>query len=92
MNGFYLFLPLVDIGGDHATAASWWAFAGGTLFEVGSYLMFVEALNTGHDELFGPALWGLVSHPVHSDERLVPDKSSSVHDSKDLDTNKFRWM
>lgn len=38
----------------------WIAFVGGTAFEVGSYLMVVEALNTGHEQLFGPALWGLL--------------------------------
>ncbi|THH13899.1 hypothetical protein EUX98_g9670 [Antrodiella citrinella] len=86
VNGFVLFLPLVDIGGDHASAASWWAFVGGTLFEIGSYLMLVESLNTGHDQLFGPALWGIVSraslNPSSSDETLTPEKG----------TPKFRWI
>ena len=37
VNGFYLFLPLVSDAKDHQDAASWWAFVGGTLFEVRLY-------------------------------------------------------
>ncbi|GBE84485.1 hypothetical protein SCP_0604640 [Sparassis crispa] len=61
INAFLLYLPLLDVGPAHPDAAAWCAFAGGTFFEVGSYLMVVEALNTGHEQMFGPALWGLVS-------------------------------
>lgn len=85
MNGFILFLPLVNIGGDHTDAASWWAFAGGTLFELGSYLMLVESLNTGHDQLFAPALWGLLSRTSVSSE----DEKESLSDKH---ATKFRWM
>ncbi len=93
MNGFYLFLPLLNIGEEHLTAASWWAFVGGTLFEIGSYLMLVEALNTGHDELFGPALWGLVTHPSHGDEKLLNGKEcNSTTDADNINKSKFRWM
>jgi len=60
INGFFLYLPLLNEGSDNTTAAAWCAFAGGTLFELGAYLMYVESLNTGHEQLFGPALWGLV--------------------------------
>ncbi|QRV73305.1 hypothetical protein RhiJN_01319 [Ceratobasidium sp. AG-Ba] len=58
INGFLLFLPLVSPSKypEHSTTASAFAFIGGTIFEVGSYLMLVEALNAGHDELFGDAL------------------------------------
>lgn len=86
MNGFLLFLPLLDIGGDHVDAASWWAFVGGTLFELGSYLMLVESLNTGHGQLFGPALWGLVSRSsTHVEEG--PDESQP-----EQKRTKYRWM
>jgi len=92
VNGFYLFLPLVNIGGDHTTAAAWWAFAGGTWFELGSYLMLVEALNTGHDQLFGPALWGLVSRHPEPDERLLSEKEEGNGGSKGTGNPKFRWI
>lgn len=93
MNGFILFLPLVNIGGDHLTAASWWAFVGGTLFEIGSYLMLVEALNTGHDELFGPALWDLVAHSSRSEESTLNGKESTSTAGPDTTVKtKFRWM
>jgi hypothetical protein len=57
INGFLLFLPLLSPAyPSHWTTASAFAFIGGTIFELGSYLMFVEALNAGHDQLFGEAL------------------------------------
>jgi hypothetical protein len=66
VNGFYLYLPLLDTSlPAWYDAPAWWAFAGGTLFEIGAYLSYVESLNTGHDELFGPAVWNLMAHPVH---------------------------
>ena len=40
--------------------AAAWAFVGGSFFNVGGYLMFVESLNTGHGDLFGPSLESLV--------------------------------
>ncbi|OJT06014.1 hypothetical protein TRAPUB_3201 [Trametes pubescens] len=100
INGFFLFLPLLDIGSANFPASAWSAFAGGTLFEIGSYLMFVEALNTGHDELFGPAVRELVGHA----RRTVPEEASP--DSSSVDAEKgltgggdsgrrrvrFRWI
>jgi len=57
INGFLLFLPLLSPKyPSHSTTASAFAFIGGTIFELGSYLMLVEALNAGHDQLFGEAL------------------------------------
>jgi len=88
VNGFYLFLPLVDIGGEHLTAAAWWAFAGGTLFELGSYLMLVEALNTGHDELFGPALWGLLYGHRDVDEKSLTEGEAG----KPKGRVRYRWI
>lgn len=89
VNGFYLFLPLVNIGGDHLTAAAWWAFVGGTLFEIGSYLMVVEALNCNHEELFGPALWELVRGPRSrgSNERLSTDDANKTNRK-----GRYRWI
>ncbi|KAG8718994.1 hypothetical protein FRC09_011761 [Ceratobasidium sp. 395] len=78
INGFLLLLPILSPSKypEHLAAASAWAFIGGTVFEVGSYLMFVEALNTGHDELFGEALKDEV------------DKLESRPQRKDV---RFRW-
>ncbi|KAF8602588.1 hypothetical protein BDV93DRAFT_523957 [Ceratobasidium sp. AG-I] len=58
INGFLLLLPILspEKYPEHETAAAAFAFIGGTVFELGGYLMFVESLNTGHDELFGEAL------------------------------------
>ncbi|KAI0354071.1 hypothetical protein OH77DRAFT_1426489 [Trametes cingulata] len=100
INGFYLFLPLLGIGSDDFPATAWSAFVGGTLFEIGSYLMYVEALNTGHEQLFGPALRELLGHA----SQTVPDGGSPDSDSANAEKGltgsgdsgrrrfKFRWI
>ncbi|THH16050.1 hypothetical protein EUX98_g9364 [Antrodiella citrinella] len=90
VNGFVLFLPLVNVGEVHTDAASWWAFVGGTLFELGSYLMLVESLNASHEQLFGPALWGHThtasdSSNASSDEETVSEKGKNP-------SPRFRWI
>ncbi|KAI0666442.1 hypothetical protein C8Q78DRAFT_984295 [Trametes maxima] len=107
VNGFFLFLPLVHIGSNDFPASAWTAFVGGTLFEVGSYLMYVEALNAGHEELFGPALrelLGRASRTVSTDtppgfdsanaEKSLrgPGGSDRHGDSRGLRRLKFRWI
>jgi hypothetical protein len=105
VNGFYLYLPLVDLAAQHEVAAAWWAFAGGTLFELGSYLMVVEALNTGHETLFGPALWGSIEHDMAMGRRVErrargkgglgakdADREALNASGENRDARKFRWM
>ncbi|KAI0328762.1 hypothetical protein GY45DRAFT_1325907 [Cubamyces sp. BRFM 1775] len=78
VNGFVLFLPLLNIGSDDFPASAWSAFVGGTLFELGSYLMYVEALNSGHEQLFGPAVRELLAHANGSaSESPSPDPDSA---------------
>ncbi|KAI0777417.1 hypothetical protein BD413DRAFT_516462 [Trametes elegans] len=99
INGFFLFLPLVHVGSDDFPASAWSAFVGGTLFEFGSYLMYVEALNAGHEELFGPAVRELLGQAGSS----VPDDASPDADSGNAEKSKdshgggerrvrFRWI
>ena len=45
INGFFVFLPSFGYFGANASVIGWTAFVGGTIFEVGSYFMVVEALN-----------------------------------------------
>lgn len=55
--------------------------------------MLVESLNTGHDELFGPALWGLVSHKQTEVQSLDgKDSRSNGDDGGGRSMVKFRWM
>lgn len=54
-------MPLVAVMSEtNKAAVGWSAFAGGTLFEIGGYLMVLEALNRKHDVPF-PLLWFPVS-------------------------------
>ncbi|KAI0828527.1 hypothetical protein BC628DRAFT_1363072 [Trametes gibbosa] len=100
INGFFLFLPLVGIGSANFTASAWSAFVGGTLFEVGSYLMYVEALNTGHGELFGPALRELLGHasgtvsqdPSRDSASANAEKSRTGSGGNGPRRIKFRWV
>ncbi|OSC98858.1 hypothetical protein PYCCODRAFT_1396225 [Trametes coccinea BRFM310] len=102
VNGFVLFLPLVNAGTDDFPAAAWSAFVGGTLFEIGSYLMYVEALNTGHEQLFGPALRELLGHANGTVSESASPDSDSANAEKGLRSDggpvggrqrfKFRWI
>lgn len=93
INGFLLYLPLApSLSPQHANAAMWIAFAGGTTFEVASYLMVVEALNAGHEQLFGPALWGLLG--VRDDEPKKPQENKGLGRKFGLRRRQvdFRWL
>ncbi|CDO76411.1 hypothetical protein BN946_scf184937.g25 [Trametes cinnabarina] len=102
VNGFILFLPLVNAGSDNFPASAWSAFVGGTLFEIGSYLMYVEALNTGHEQLFGPALRELLEHGNGTVAEDVSPSSDDSHVEKGSRGDsghagggqrfKFRWI
>ena len=84
----------------YETAAVWLAFVGGTCFEVGAYLMYVESLpaNTGHAELYDEF------HEHLYDVREELEKSEGCHKPGNLveinrptrkrriDTPRFRWM
>jgi len=80
--GFLLYLPLSIGVKDHEGQATMWGFLGGTLFTLGSYLMVVEALNTGHEHLFGPAV-----------EELFTDETRHEINAKGSDCAGpvFRW-
>jgi hypothetical protein len=53
VNAHLLFLPLASPSPpEHQAATAWSAFVGGTLFELGAYLAYVEALNSGHEEIW----------------------------------------
>lgn len=74
---------------DNKAAWAWSAFSGGTLFEIGSYLMYVEALNAGHDDLFAFAVWELLARGSTTDFATdSAEKGLSSEKSK----VKFRWM
>ena len=45
LNGFFSFLPSLNVTSQNNVVLGWTAFAGGTIFEIGSYLMVLEALN-----------------------------------------------
>ena len=45
MNGFFVLLPSLNVMGVNNTVLGWTALVGGTIFELGSYLLVLEALN-----------------------------------------------
>jgi hypothetical protein len=55
VNGFFVFLPELTTSVElNSTAGGWTAFVGGTLFEIGAYLMCLEALNRKTEVLTPP--------------------------------------
>ena len=88
-----MYLPISPtVVPQNTTAAAAIAFVGGTLFELGSYLMYVESLNTGHEELFGEELLGFVEGKSPKDTRIEDVESASESDPKHAQKRKFRWM
>jgi len=87
INGFFLFLPFPGEASDNTIAAAWSAIAGGILFELGSYLMYVEALNAGHEQLFGPTVWGLAGQ--RGVEEMICEVETGQVEGKGV---KFRWI
>jgi hypothetical protein len=49
INGLFVFLPTLNVGELNLTICGWTAFVGGTLFEIGAYMMVLEALNRKHE-------------------------------------------
>ncbi|KAJ3548914.1 hypothetical protein NM688_g5234 [Phlebia brevispora] len=92
-NGFILYLPLSPTPiEDQQNAAAAMAFIGGTCFEIGGYLAYVESLNTEHEELFGQQLRGLFEG---SESRRVRNEKSQRSDydaGEDTKPRKFRWI
>ena len=70
------------------------AFVGGTLFEIGSYLMYVESLNTGHEQLFGEELLGLLRGAKPADGTATTSLEDKEKLAPQIDgrSRKFRWM
>ena len=49
VNGFFVFMPSLNVDQTNNVVGGWTAFVGGSIFEVGSYLMILEALNRKHE-------------------------------------------
>jgi hypothetical protein len=60
INAFFVWLPLVqpttEFPGEIAVAGGWSAFLGATIFELGSVLLMIEAVNANRTGCFGWAL------------------------------------
>jgi hypothetical protein len=60
INAFFVWLPLQDpsteFPGEIATAGGITAFLGATIFEIGSVLLMIEAVNENRSDCFGWAL------------------------------------
>ena len=56
--------------------------------------MYVESLNTGHEQLFGEELLGLLrgAKPVDGTETANPEDKEKLTPQIDGRTRKFRWM
>ncbi|EIW73039.1 hypothetical protein TREMEDRAFT_22078, partial [Tremella mesenterica DSM 1558] len=76
VNGFLVWFPILRpnlVTTAFTNTAAAFAFIGGSVFEIGSYLMVVEALDRGRETDFGTAL----GHLLHSRRRLTSHRASS---------------
>ena len=82
VNAFFVWLPLVapytEFPGEIAVAGGWTAFAGATVFEVGSVLLMFEAVNANKSGCFG---WALEKVLTGDDEQVTikPKKEGCAH-------------
>ncbi|KGO76712.1 hypothetical protein PITC_090660 [Penicillium italicum] len=89
VNGFFVWLPLVDkkteFQGEISVAGGWTGFVGATIFEAGGVLLLLEAFNTNHTGCFGWALETVLEKtiedgiPQHAMEELRPKASNCEH-------------
>lgn len=87
INAFLVWLPLLRPRLDTDTVsrtASATAFIGGTIFELGSYLMVIEALDRGREINFGTAIGQLLSHRRHTPHYATMDSSTLMKPSNEL--------
>ncbi|KAF2148156.1 hypothetical protein K461DRAFT_330100 [Myriangium duriaei CBS 260.36] len=89
INSFFVFLPLLrpstEFPGEIADAGGWSAWVGATVFEVGSVLLLLEAVNENRTKCFGWAIEQVyekqTTHHLskHSAVRIRPDKTHCEH-------------
>ncbi|KAK1829086.1 integral membrane protein [Podospora conica] len=79
INAFFVWLPLAapstEFPGETDIAGGWTAFIGATIFEFGSVLLMIEAVNENQTDCFG---WAL-SSALESSPHLHPTKESCRH-------------
>lgn len=92
--GFLVWLPLVYAEMQRpavSKTAAALAFLGGTLFEVGSYLMVVEALDRGRETNFGTSLYRLLKNAESTVATDGREPSSSEDTDWPADKPGFVW-
>ena len=68
------------------------AFVGGSLFEVGAYLGYVEALNAGHEEMCGVLRRAVREYKRGEGEKGSESLESLVREAEVKGPKTFRWM
>ncbi|KAK0638879.1 hypothetical protein B0T16DRAFT_422036 [Cercophora newfieldiana] len=80
LNGFFVWYPLAapwsEFPGESDVAGGWTAFVGATIFEFGSVLLMLEAVNEKQTECFG---WALESAVESHTPRLVSPPEACTH-------------
>jgi hypothetical protein len=97
INAFFVFLPLVapatEFAREGLVGGGVTAFVGATVFEVGSYLLLLEAFNANHEGCFGWAIEQVLegddrpdtdrgTKPVYQIRPAIPDECSHHHANK----------
>ncbi|KAF2236838.1 integral membrane protein [Viridothelium virens] len=80
INAFFSFLPLAqpstEFPGEIQIGGGITAFIGATIFEIGSVLLLIEAVNAGREGCFG---WAVENACKSTTLSIRPDKSRCIH-------------
>jgi hypothetical protein len=83
INGFFAFLPLVrpssEFKDEEVYGGGITAFIGATIFEIGSILLMVEAVNENRTGCFGWAVEKAISGEHGEVSKLKPDEAGCTH-------------
>jgi hypothetical protein len=80
--------------GKNNEVGGWTAFVGGSLFEVGSFFMVLEALNRKHVVCFGDAVQGILSQCTHHFHNRSRDANHNGEPTSEVDAEKReqQWL
>ncbi|KAK4444842.1 hypothetical protein QBC34DRAFT_414437 [Podospora aff. communis PSN243] len=91
INGFFVWYPLAapwsEFPGEESVGGGWTAFVGATIFEFGSVLLMLEALNENQTDCFGWALTSALTTLESHTPLLRPTPTCTHHHA-----NKHTWI
>ncbi|KAI9755291.1 MAG: D-tyrosyl-tRNA(Tyr) deacylase [Chaenotheca gracillima] len=96
INAFFAWLPLVDpqteFPNETASGGGWTAFVGATVFEVGSVLLILEAVNENREACFGWAVQSAVHRTGANDGTKEAGQPQAGDENYDMEEGKGQTL